>query len=397
MMPTAAAALDGGRCRRADAGATGSGSSLLDLDWLATDLMPDAERGRLADARTSAVIRLAFLQYTSGSTGTPKGVMLTHAQPHAQLLADYDGLRGGSRSGRGVSGCRPTTTWDWSAACSSRSSAVGRVCLMSPMLFLQKPIRWLRAISKYGVTISGGPNFAYDLCTNKITDDELAQTSILSRWSLAFNGAEPVRRETLERFVERFAPCGFRRQTFYPCYGMAETTLIVTGGSRRRSRRSSGASTAQLWTKVVSCRRAPDGDRGRFSIGCGRSLPDEEVVIVDPDTRPRLPDDRVGEIWVRSGSVGQGYWNKPEATEATFRGTAGQAPIRKTYLADRRSGLLPSRRIVRHRPPQGPDHRPRRQSLSAGHRNDGRTRRSAGSAAVRPRLRGRHGRAASGW
>ena len=338
------------------------GSSLLELDWLATDLIPaeEAEAWQMPQIRSRDI---AFLQYTSGSTGAPKGVMLSHAN----IMHNCALITTAFEAGRDAVGASWLPTYHDMGLVGGVLNPIfcGRPSLlMSPMLFLQKPIRWLRTISKYGVTISGGPNFAYDLCTNKITDDQL-QDIDLSRWSLAFNGAEPVRRETLDRFCRRFAPYGFRRQTFYPCYGMAETTLIVTGGARRKNpviRCFDG--TALDEGRVVPA--APDGDRGRFAVGCGRVLQDEEVVIVQPDTATRASEGRVGEIWIRSGSVGQGYWNKPEATEATFRGQAGRGP-QQELPPQRRPGFLSPGRAVCHGTHQGLDHRSGRESLSPGH------------------------------
>jgi 8-amino-7-oxononanoate synthase/acyl carrier protein len=308
------------------------GSSLMDLDWLATDRIPhsEADQWQLPPIDRDDV---AFLQYTSGSTGSPKGVMLTHANimHNCALITTAFGA---DREAVGASWL-PTYHDMGLVGGVLNPLFCGRPSLlMSPMLFLQKPSRWLRTISKYGVTISGGPNFAYDLCTNKITDDQLEGVD-LSRWLLAFNGAEPVRRETLDRFVRRFAPYGFRRQAFYPCYGMAETTLIVAGGARRRNPvvRCFDGSALDEGRVVLA---APDGDQGRFAVGCGQVLQDEEVIIVQPDTSTRLPEGRVGEIWIRSGSVGRGYWNKPEATQATFRAELAGAPG-KYYL---RSGDL---------------------------------------------------------
>jgi acyl-CoA synthetase (AMP-forming)/AMP-acid ligase II len=184
-------------------------------------------------------------------------------------------------------------------------------------MFLAKPVRWLRCISQYGVTISGGPNFAYDLCVQKITDDELAGIDLRS-WEVAYNGAEPVRRDTIAKFSERFAPYGFRPEAFYPCYGMAETTLIVTGSYKERAPTIltvDGRALDQHQVQLVE----PTADMARELASSGRVLPDEDVVIVDPDTHVQLPEDRVGEIWVRSPSVGLGYWNKPEATEQIFQ------------------------------------------------------------------------------
>jgi 8-amino-7-oxononanoate synthase/acyl carrier protein len=189
--------------------------------------------------------------------------------------------------------------------------------LMSPMAFLQKPIRWLRGITKYNVMISGGPNFAYDLCTDKITDDQLAGLD-LSSWEVAYNGAEPVRADTLARFTERFGPYGFKPGTFYPCYGMAETTLIVTG-----SHKGKPPVVHTFDGRQLDARRVVPVDskhpQARSLVGCGRVLPDEEVKIVDADTLRELPADRIGEIWVNSPSVAQGYWNNPAATAATFK------------------------------------------------------------------------------
>ena len=307
-------------------------SNLLDLDWLATDQIPDSEADdwRMPNIESDD---LAFLQYTSGSTGSPKGVMLTHAN----IMHNCELITTAFEADREAIGASWLPTYHDMGLVGGVLNPLfcGRPSLlMSPMLFLQKPIRWLRTITKYGVTISGGPNFAYDLCTNKISDEEL-QDIDLSHWLLAFNGAEPVRRETLDHFERRFAPYGFRRQTFYPCYGMAETTLIVTGGARRKNpvvRCFDG--TALDEGRVVPA--APDGDRGRFSVGCGRVLHDEEVMIVQPDTAMPVAEGRVGEIWIRSGSVGQGYWNRPEITAATFHAKLATDPETK-YL---RSGDL---------------------------------------------------------
>ncbi len=189
--------------------------------------------------------------------------------------------------------------------------------LMSPMAFLQKPVRWLRAMTQYRATISGGPNFAYDLCTQKITDEEMEGLD-LSSWQVAFNGAEPIRPATLTAFCDKFGPVGFRRETFFPCYGMAETTLIVTGAYMEKIPKVGRFDGKALDEhRVVS---VPAGhENERLLVGCGRVLPDEEVVIVEPETCVRLPEHQVGEIWVRSPSVGLGYWNKEEATRETFR------------------------------------------------------------------------------
>ncbi|MCI0358028.1 MAG: aminotransferase class I/II-fold pyridoxal phosphate-dependent enzyme [Planctomycetaceae bacterium] len=288
---------------------------LKQLRWLATDRIPDSD----GQGWTAPRIRpdaLAMLQYTSGSTGTPKGVMLSSAN----LIHNVQLICYSFEPNRHSSGLSWLPTYH-------DMGLVGGVLftmffgrpsvVMSPMAFLQKPVRWLRGITKYGVSISGGPNFAYDLCTQKITDDQLAGLD-LSNWKVAFNGAEPVRADTLARFAERFGPYGFRREAFLPCYGMAETTLIVTGAYQSRLPTVRAFDGRQLDAKRVV--PAAKGDEGaRELIGCGRVLPDEQVLIVDPDTRRELPPGQIGEIWIASPSVAQGYWRNAEATEATFR------------------------------------------------------------------------------
>ncbi len=304
-------------------------SSMRKLTWIATDEIKDEE----ADSWSMPTVtgsKLAVLQYTSGSTGSPKGVMLSHGN----IMHNCSLITTAFEADRRSVGMSWLPTYHDMGLVGGVLNPLfcGRPSiLMSPMLFLQKPIRWLKTVSRHSVTISGGPNFAYDLCTKKINEDQLSDID-LSSWSIAFNGAEPVRRETLEKFCNRFAPYGFRKEAFYPCYGMAETTLIVTGGARRKPpvvRCFDGSALDE--GRVVAA--APDGDRGRYSVGCGRILSDEEIRIVDPDTNTELPEDRVGEIWVNSGSVGQGYWNKLDATNETFRANLadnGQQPYLRT-------------------------------------------------------------------
>ncbi|NQW48722.1 MAG: aminotransferase class I/II-fold pyridoxal phosphate-dependent enzyme, partial [Planctomycetes bacterium] len=194
--------------------------------------------------------------------------------------------------------------------------------LMSPVAFLQKPLRWLQAISKYKATISGGPNFAYELCVRKTTPEQRA-TLDLSSWSLAFNGAEPVRAETIDAFCEAFAPCGFRREAFYPCYGLAESTLMVTGGMKFEPPvlRSFDAASIETGSAVVRPANAP---AVRRLVGSGRELDGQDVLIVDPNSCEALSPGRVGEIWVSGPSVAQGYWNRGEASAATFSAMLSQ-------------------------------------------------------------------------
>ncbi|MEH1824138.1 MAG: AMP-binding protein [Nostoc sp.] len=200
--------------------------------------------------------------------------------------------------------------------------------LISPVDFLQSPVRWLNAISRYKATTSGGPNFAYDLCVRRITDEQ-RMTLDLSSWEVAFNGAEPIRAETLERFAAAFEPCGFRRSAFYPCYGMAETTLIVSGGFKATQpaiKIIQGDALEQ--NQVVPAFREKNGTR--TLVGCGQTRLDQRIVIAHPETLTCCLPDEVGEILVSGGSVAQGYWNRPEETEYTF----------KAYLTDSGEGLF---------------------------------------------------------
>lgn len=301
---------------------------LKSLTWIATDQIGDDE-GKAWKPRKISPSDLAMLQYTSGSTGTPKGVMLTHAN----LMHNCQIICWGFEPTRDSSGLSWLPTYHDMGLVGGALKAMfyGRpATIMSPMAFLQKPVRWLRAISKYRVSISGGPNFAYDLCTQKITDDQLDGVD-LSCWKVAFNGAEPVRAETLEKFTQRFSPFGFKHTSHYACYGMAETTLIVTGsysgrGPVIRSFDSKGLDNRQ----VIPVQ--DDASGSRALVGCGRVLPDEQVAIVNPETHERLAADQIGEIWVNSPSVTQGYWNKPEATAGAcnFRLASGEGPFLRT-------------------------------------------------------------------
>ncbi len=263
---------------------------------------------------------LAVLQYTSGSTGSPKGVMLTQKNLVSNcelILSTFES----TRDGKGLA---------WLPLYHDMGLVGGVLkplfygrpnVLMSPMTFLQRPARWLQTISRLRVTISGGPNFAYQLCVDKITDEEMEGVD-LSHWITAYNGAEPVRPHTLRNFAQRFAQYGFKPEAFLPCYGMAETTLIVTGGPR------GGLPVAvQFDGRLLDDGRVrtlvSNDPAARTLIGCGRVLPGETVLIVDPDTRQVLGPEEVGEIWVSGPSNGLGYWDDPERTEATFRAMTG--------------------------------------------------------------------------
>jgi acyl-CoA synthetase (AMP-forming)/AMP-acid ligase II len=264
---------------------------------------------------------LAFLQYSSGSTAEPKGVMLSHGNlvHNERMIRDAFGHDAG------------TTVVSWLPLYHDMGligNALqpifvgGHSILMSPLAFLKRPLRWLQAISKYRATTSGAPNFGYDLALAK-SSPEAIETLDLRAWSVAYCGSEPIRARTVAAFAARFAPAGFRAEAFYPCYGLAEATLLVTGGTRLQApivRRFD----ARALEHGLATRAEADG--GVALVGCGRAHLDEEVAIVDPETRQRLPPGRVGEIWVRGPNVANGYWSNAAATAAGFGATPSPAP-----------------------------------------------------------------------
>ncbi|HEX7771967.1 MAG TPA: AMP-binding protein, partial [Pyrinomonadaceae bacterium] len=279
---------------------------------LPADIIPDSEA---QSWRHSAVEpdALAFLQYTSGSTGSPRGVMVTHGN----IIANEEMIR------RAFDQSQSSIIVSWLPLYHDMGLIggvlqplyVGASCvLMSPVSFLQRPRRWLEVITEYRATTSGGPNFAYDLCVRKIPAAERNGLD-LSSWKVAFNGAEPVRSETMDRFAEAFSPHGFRRRAFYPCYGLAEATLFVTGGNVEAEPRLASVSAAAMHeNRVVE----PVAEDQRTLVGCGRPWMDHQVLIVDPETQELCLPARVGEIWVAGPSVARGYWNRPQASGRDF-------------------------------------------------------------------------------
>ncbi|MBR4753126.1 MAG: aminotransferase class I/II-fold pyridoxal phosphate-dependent enzyme [Thermoguttaceae bacterium] len=289
--------------------------NLKKLPWKATDKLAEGLEEYWEDPQIDAE-DFAFFQYTSGSTGTPKGVMLSHQNMLHNAMLIETGFEH-TRSSKGVF---------WLPSYHDMGLIGGVIepvycgcpnVMMSPMSFLLKPYRWLAAVSKYKGTTSGGPNFAYDLCV-KMIRPELVETLDLSSWRVAFNGAEPVQAETLEKFARKFEPCGFKYESFYPCFGLAEGTLIVTGGLRDKA-----PVVRSFDPDMLSAGKAVEAvagtERSRSLVSSGRAIIGQRVVIVDPETRKECSAGQVGEIWTKSGSVAQGYWKNEPETERCFR------------------------------------------------------------------------------
>ena len=303
-------------------------AQLAQLKLIATDIIERQNQDFIPITPTSD--SLAFLQYTSGSTGTPKGVMISHGNLLHNAQTTYQFMEHSAES--------KFVTWlpmyhDMGLIGGILQPLYGgfSCIIMPPTSFLQRPYRWLQAISKYKGTTSGGPNFAYDLCVRKITPEQKI-TLDLSSWDVAFNGAEPVRHETLERFAEAFVECGFRKEAFYPCYGMAETTLMISGVDKATSPIVKVVQKSALESSRVVESSIENGDVYHF-VSCGLVIPEQKVVIANPETLKSCSKDEIGEIWVSGSSVGQGYWNRDRDTRETFDAylsDTGEGPFLRT-------------------------------------------------------------------
>ncbi|AVH69203.1 non-ribosomal peptide synthetase [Nostoc sp. 'Lobaria pulmonaria (5183) cyanobiont'] len=292
--------------------------------WLTTDNIAQG----IEDSWQQPAINgdtLAFLQYTSGSTGTPKGVMLSHGNLLHNAAVTYQMMEH-SPSSKFVSWLPVYHDMGLIGGILQPLYGAFPCILMSPASFLQRPYRWLQAISHYKGTTSGGPNFAYEQCVQRITQEQ-KETLDLSSWNVAFNGAEPVRRDTLEQFATTFAECGFHQEAFYPCYGMAEATLIVSGGIKTALAPVKTVDKSALSQSQIVEATAQSQDIQSF-VSCGETIPQQQIVIVNSETLTRCSSDEVGEIWVSGLSIGQGYWNRTEETEETFH----------AYLKDTKEG-----------------------------------------------------------
>ncbi len=283
------------------AGRLDLGAAVPPLPCLSPDAAPDAAADEWQSVPAGAG-PIAHLQYTSGSTALPKGVMITHANVLSNMADLHRGWRHDSDS----------TIVSWLPPFHDMGLVYGLLTpvyasipcvLMPPVVFLQRPLRWLQAITRFRGTHAAAPNFAYDHCVRRIRSDDRAVLD-LSGWRVAVNGAEPVRPETMDRFCEAFAAAGFDRRAFAPGYGLAEATLKVTAAGC-----GDGPTVATF------------GDR--TLVGCGAPLLDTRLAIVHPETGQRLPAGETGEIWVGGSSVAAGYWQRPEASAETFAARTG--------------------------------------------------------------------------
>ncbi|MGH7336198.1 MAG: AMP-binding protein, partial [Myxococcota bacterium] len=283
---------------------------------------------------------VAFLQYTSGSTSLPRGVVVSHANLMHNQRALHDAFAQSADSV--IVGWLPLYHDMGLIGNVLHTLYLGASCvLMPPLAFLQRPVRWLRAISRFRATVSGGPNFAYDLCARRVDADDRRDFD-LSSWAVAFNGAEPVQAATIERFSAAFAGCGFTRGAFQPCYGLAEATLMVTA-----SRRDDRPTIRRVRRDALEAGRAidaddGDGDRARALVSCGTPDPTHQIAIVDPVTGGRTPEGYVGEIWVAGPGVARGYWANPEETDRVFGASCGDTAgfLRTGDLGTLRDGEL---------------------------------------------------------
>ena len=248
---------------------------------------------------------IALLQYTSGSTRQPRGVMVSHGNLMHNLGLIHDRF-GHSAASHGVIWLPPHHDMGLIGGILQPLYSGFPVTLMSPLSFLRQPIRWLQAITAFGGTTSGGPNFAYERCRQKITPEQ-RQGLDLSSWELAFTGAEPIRAATLNQFAKTFATCGFRATAFYPCYGLAEATLFVSGGAKTAPPRIDAVDRLALAQGRLIESLA---DTALPLVSCGSGAADQTLAIVEPQTHQPCDEGQIGEIWLRGPSVASGYWQQ---------------------------------------------------------------------------------------
>jgi acyl-CoA synthetase (AMP-forming)/AMP-acid ligase II len=304
-------------------------SDLRALAWLATDKIDITLSEKWKDPKVQGDT-LAFLQYTSGSTASPKGVMISHDNlRHNAIYLNH--VEGNPQNRFGVFWLPMYHDMGLIGGILQCVYCGNSNVLMSPLAFLQRPIRWLQAMSHYKATHSAAPNFAFDLCTRKVTPEQ-RETLDLSNWQVAYNGAEPIRQETIDRFVELFEPRGFKPEAMFPCYGLAEGTLIESGGFERKK-----PITLVLRREALQQNRVEeisnDTEDSQTLVGCGEALLNRKIRIVNPQNLTECPPGVIGEIWIAGPNVAQGYWNRAQETEESFHAhlrDTGEGPFFRT-------------------------------------------------------------------
>ncbi|SAI07969.1 D-alanine--D-alanine ligase [Bordetella ansorpii] len=281
---------------------------------------------------------IAFLQYTSGSTAAPKGVMVSHGNLIANARAIIASM--------GITPADRMLTWTplyhdmgLIGGLLQPLYATTPLVLISPRYFLESPVRWLALVHEFRSTISGGPDFAYRLCVDRVSDTQLRGLD-LSCWRVAYTGAEPVRADTCRAFSRRVAAAGFSPAAIYPCYGLAESTLLATGGRRGDGMRSTRFHSADMAAGQARALQEPDGAEAMELVDCGVAADGHEIGIFDGAAARPLKAGEVGEIWIYGPSVACGYWNRPDASRETFVGEPGRRWLRTGDLGFLREGRL---------------------------------------------------------
>jgi acyl-CoA synthetase (AMP-forming)/AMP-acid ligase II len=299
---------------------------LRSMKWLRVEDMDDVDVETWAPpALTPQAI--AFLQYTSGSTGTPKGAMVNHGNLEHNSRAIFEKF-GHHAESRGLIWLPSYHDMGLIGGILQPIYGGFPVTLMSPLAFVQRPCRWLEAVSKTGATTSGGPNFAYDLCVQNVDSSDIEELDLTS-WEVAFCGAEPIRPSVLAAFAEKFAPAGFNQNAFLPCYGLAEGTLMVTGARKGAPLRVQAIEESQ-----------PTTDVDRTLVSCGKVIADTELRIVDVEQDRSAPEGEIGEIWVSGPSVVEGYWSNFDQNDKTFDAELSDASSDKRWLRTGDYGFL---------------------------------------------------------
>ncbi len=320
--------LTTGKLRRQSEDLFKRAPELKQLHWMATDDLPAAD-GQEVHGSGANLETLALLQYTSGSTAAPRGVMVTHGNLLHNLACLREVFQFSSES-IGVTWLPHYHDMGLIGGLLQPLYAGGEMIVMPPSSILQRPMRWLAAVTRYRATTIVAPNFAYELCVEKCSVEQRAALNLASV-NVALCGAEPVRPDTLAQFAVAFAPCGFRAEAFRPAYGLAEATLIVSGHADGSAPYTPAVVAQDLQRNQIKS-AGPGASGSRILVGCGGVAPGLNVKIVDPETFVPCAADRVGEIWVSGPSVAPGYWRKPEETQQVFNAhlAGGEGPFLRT-------------------------------------------------------------------